>query len=113
LLYRPKEKPKKLEIISDINNQSCATFKIREEDHTLGGALRYCLMKNKNVEFAGYSIPHPSEDILNFRVQTTGIPSTEAMIQSLDDLINISDYLMDVFNSQVDIYIENMINSQS
>eukprot|EP00590_Aulacoseira_subarctica_P012492 CAMPEP_0172423848 /NCGR_PEP_ID=MMETSP1064-20121228/17777_1 /TAXON_ID=202472 /ORGANISM="Aulacoseira subarctica , Strain CCAP 1002/5" /LENGTH=164 /DNA_ID=CAMNT_0013165399 /DNA_START=79 /DNA_END=573 /DNA_ORIENTATION=+ len=46
------------------------TFAIGNEDHTLGNALRHVLMQNNEVEFAGYSVPHPSEPILQLRVQT-------------------------------------------
>jgi DNA-directed RNA polymerase subunit L len=35
------------------------TFAIGNEDHTLGNALRHVLMQNADVEFAGYSVPHP------------------------------------------------------
>lgn len=46
------------------------TFCIGNEDHTLGNALRHVLVKNANVSFAGYSVPHPSEPIVQVRVQT-------------------------------------------
>mmetsp|Transcript_24048 Transcript_24048/g.66812 ORF Transcript_24048/g.66812 Transcript_24048/m.66812 type:complete len:156 (+) Transcript_24048:157-624(+) len=49
-----------------------ATFSLENEDHTLANALRYMLNKSLHVEFAGYSIPHPSEKVVNVRVQTTG-----------------------------------------
>jgi DNA-directed RNA polymerase I and III subunit RPAC2 len=29
-------------------------------------------MRNPEVSFCGYSIPHPSENKLNLRIQTTG-----------------------------------------
>jgi len=61
------------------------TFQIHDEDHTLGNALRYIIMKkfvypvvgvdvngSPDVEFCGYSIPHPSEPKLNLRIQTYG-----------------------------------------
>ena len=35
-----------------------ASFQIIDEDHTLGNVLRYIIMKNPEVEFCGYSIPH-------------------------------------------------------
>lgn len=44
----------------------------RDEDHTLGNALRHVLMQNKEVDFCGYSVPHPSEPKMNLRLQTTG-----------------------------------------
>jgi DNA-directed RNA polymerase I and III subunit RPAC2 len=47
------------------------TFVLGHEDHTLGNALRHVLISDANVEFAGYSVPHPSEPKLQVRVQTT------------------------------------------
>ena len=44
----------------------------RDEDHTLGNALRHVLMQNDEVDFCGYSVPHPSEPKMNLRLQTTG-----------------------------------------
>ncbi len=49
---------------------SSRTFAIGDEDHTLGNALRHVLMQNAKVEFAGYSVPHPSEPVVQIRVQT-------------------------------------------
>lgn len=48
------------------------TFAIGNEDHTLGNSLRHVLMQNSRVEFAGYSVPHPSEPVVHIRVQTAG-----------------------------------------
>jgi DNA-directed RNA polymerase I and III subunit RPAC2 len=46
-----------------------ATFQFHQEDHTLGNALRYMLSKDPKVQFAGYCVPHPSEAVMNVRVQ--------------------------------------------
>jgi DNA-directed RNA polymerases I and III subunit RPAC2 len=46
------------------------TFAIGDEDHTLGNTLRHVLMQNAKVDFAGYAVPHPSEPVVNIRVQT-------------------------------------------
>jgi len=62
---------------------TAVTFQITDEDHTLGNALRYVITKkygelkyilicSPDVEFCGYSIPHPSEPKLNMRIQTYG-----------------------------------------
>jgi DNA-directed RNA polymerases I and III subunit RPAC2 len=48
------------------------TFCLGNEDHTLANALRHVLMEDDiHVKFAGYSVPHPSEPIVQIRVQTT------------------------------------------
>merc|ERR1719345_603616 len=69
---------------------SNATYQFLGEDHTLGNALRYMLMKNPNVEFAGYTVPHPSEPFMNLRVQTIeGHVADEAVTQGLDSIIEV------------------------
>jgi DNA-directed RNA polymerases I and III subunit RPAC2 len=46
------------------------TFAIGDEDHTIGNATRHILMQDARVNFAGYSVPHPSEPVVHIRVQT-------------------------------------------
>ncbi|CAB50921.2 DNA-directed RNA polymerase I and III subunit Rpc19 [Schizosaccharomyces pombe] len=78
------------------------TFQIQKEDHTLGNSLRYVIMKNPEVEFCGYSIPHPSEAKMNFRIQTA--PSTTAvdvLRKGLDDLIDLCDAVTEKFTEQL------------
>ena len=45
-----------------------ATYTFHNEDHTLGNLLRNQIIKNSNVEFCAYSVPHPSEPIMNVRI---------------------------------------------
>ena len=71
------------------STDTAASFEFEKEDHTLGNALRYVIMKKSvclwhvnevililscspDVEFCGYSIPHPSEAKMNLRIQTWG-----------------------------------------
>jgi DNA-directed RNA polymerase subunit L len=61
----------KLSILPNATPKS-ASFAIAHEDHTLGNALRYFICKNPDVEFCGYTIPHPSESMLSVRVQVWG-----------------------------------------
>jgi DNA-directed RNA polymerase subunit L len=57
-----------------------ATFALAGEDHTLGNAVRYMLNKHPGVVFAGYSVPHPSDDLVHVRVQTAGgLSATQAL----------------------------------
>jgi DNA-directed RNA polymerase I and III subunit RPAC2 len=52
------------------------TFCIGDEDHTLGNALRHILMQNAQVNFSGYSVPHPSEPVVHIRIQTKAAAAT-------------------------------------
>eukprot|EP00656_Telonema_subtile_P010113 TRINITY_DN14829_c0_g1_i1.p1 TRINITY_DN14829_c0_g1~~TRINITY_DN14829_c0_g1_i1.p1 ORF type:complete len:113 (+),score=32.73 TRINITY_DN14829_c0_g1_i1:223-561(+) len=86
----------------DDQSSSCATFAFENEDHTLGNSLRYMIMKNPDINFCGYSIPHPAEPYMNLRVQTNGnITAAEAFEQGLHDLLAISDHIQGSFRGQV------------
>ena len=79
-----------------------ASFRIIDEDHTLGNALRYIIMKNPQVEFCGYSIPHPSENVLNIRIQTYGeITAVDALKKGLNDLIDLCNVVEDTFTRKI------------
>ncbi|CUM65485.1 uncharacterized protein PRCAT00003129001 [Priceomyces carsonii] len=84
-------------------NGTAASFQIVDEDHTLGNALRYMIMKNPEVEFCGYSIPHPSENKLNVRIQTYGnITAVEALHQGLDSLSEMCTVIEEKFSEKIE-----------
>ena len=72
---------------------TCATFQFKDEDHTLGNSLRWLLAKNPAVEFVGYTMPHPSEPLINLRIQTYNQSAQEVLEQALDELVEICDHL--------------------
>ncbi|CAG8768853.1 26032_t:CDS:2 [Gigaspora margarita] len=81
-----------------VKDPTSLTFSISGEDHTLGNALRYVITLNPEVEYCGYSIPHPSEDKLNIRIQTTeNTTAIEAMRKGLEDLKTICDHIKETF----------------
>lgn len=82
---------------------TASSFQIIDEDHTLGNALRYIIMKNPEVEFCGYSIPHPSENKLNIRIQTYGnISAAEALHQGLDNLSELCTSIEETFTEKIE-----------
>ncbi|CCF73738.1 DNA-directed RNA polymerase III subunit C19 [Babesia microti strain RI] len=74
------------------------TFCIENEDHTLGNVVRTILSKKKDVSFAGYTMPHPMQYQVNIRVQTTGKPAIQAMVESLDEMQQVCDQILGEFN---------------
>ncbi|KAI9671237.1 MAG: RNA polymerase subunit AC19 [Trizodia sp. TS-e1964] len=96
---------------------TATSFQFKGEDHTLGNALRYIVMKkyakglvffnlreaadsdgSPGVEFCGYSIPHPSEPKMNIRIQTyDGTTAMDALAKGLDDLMDLCDVVLDKF----------------
>lgn len=77
---------------------SSRTFAIGDEDHTLGNALRHVLMQSQKVEFAGYSVPHPSEPIVHIRVQTnkqSNISAVDALKEGCETLSDQCAYVLE------------------
>ncbi|XP_018422088.1 PREDICTED: DNA-directed RNA polymerases I and III subunit RPAC2-like [Nanorana parkeri] len=88
-------------------DESCVTFVLHEEDHTLGNPLRYMVMKNPEVEFCGYSITHPSESKINFRIQTrNGLSATEPFRKGLTELLDVCQHVLDTFETSMKNYTD-------
>ncbi|MCJ1459247.1 RNA polymerase subunit AC19 [Mycoblastus sanguinarius] len=84
-------------------SDTAASFEFEAEDHTLGNALRYMIMKNPEVELCGYSIPHPSEAKMNLRIQTyEGTTVYDALEKGFDDLVGLCDVVVDKFTAARD-----------
>lgn len=102
--FIPNPEKHKLELspTTDPGDDSCVTFCMHNEDHTLGNSLRYIIMKNPNVEYCGYSVPHPSESKINLRIQTRKSQSaTEVLNNGLLDLQKVSLHVLDTFQEAV------------
>ncbi|VVT56870.1 uncharacterized protein SAPINGB_P005357 [Magnusiomyces paraingens] len=95
--------PEKIVILPGASpDGTAASFQIKNEDHTLGNPLRYIIMKNPDVEFCGYSIPHPSEAKLNIRIQTYGQTTAfQALQKGLKDLVDLCDHTERLFRQRV------------
>ncbi|KAI4131182.1 MAG: hypothetical protein LQ338_001387 [Usnochroma carphineum] len=90
-------------------SHTAASFQFDQEDHTLGNALRYMIMKNPEVELCGYSIPHPSEAKMNLRIQTyEGTTVYDALEKGLDDLMDLCDVVESKFIAARDEYAAQM-----
>lgn len=77
---------------------TAASYEFLNEDHTLGNALRYIIMKNPDVEFCGYSIPHPSDPKMNLRIQTYDDVSVHDVLEKgLRDLGDLCDVVLEKF----------------
>ncbi len=55
-------------------------------------------MCSPDVEFCGYSVPHPSEAKIMLRIQCRQNPAIEALRLGLDELKRVCDVLMDKFS---------------
>ncbi|KAG5982089.1 hypothetical protein E4U55_002303 [Claviceps digitariae] len=73
------------------STDTAASFEFTDEGHTLGNALR------PDVEFCAYTIPHPSEPKMNFRIQTYDGAAVDALKKGLHDLQDVCDVVADEF----------------
>ncbi|XP_017773284.1 PREDICTED: DNA-directed RNA polymerase II subunit RPB11 [Nicrophorus vespilloides] len=79
---------KKITCEQDTKVPNAAIFTINKEDHTLGNMIRNQLLKDPNVLFAGYKLPHPLEHKFVIRIQTTSDYSPqEALMHAIRDLM--------------------------
>ena len=75
-----------------------ATFQFHQEDHTLGNALRHMLAHKPAVQFAGYCVPHPSESVMNVRVQCEKDSRAEIVVdEALGDLSSVFSEISQTF----------------
>jgi len=93
---------KKIEIAKDTKVPNAAIFTINKEDHTLGNLVRQQLLKDPQVLFAGYKVPHPLESKIQIRIQTTPDYSPqEALTNSITDLISEFSLLEERFKEAI------------
>ena len=100
----------KIEIIREASSTDdfSKTFSLNDEDHTLANSLRYLIMKNPNVIFCGYTIPHPSEIKVNFRIQTNRqVTALEVLEKGLKDFAEVCAHDKETFRKAVSEYESN------
>lgn len=59
------------------------------------------LIFSKNTSFCGYTVPHPLEEKMKMRIQTTGENAIKVVDESLDNLSKVSEHIMEVFNKEI------------
>lgn len=67
----------------------------------MGNVLRHIVMEYEDVEFCGYSLPHPSESKINFRIQSNYRPAKEILLCGLADLQAFFEGLKNEFTKSI------------
>ncbi|CAN8247413.1 unnamed protein product [Cochlearia groenlandica] len=78
-------------------NDSKSTFTVPGEGDTLANSVRFMLYQDPRVTLASYSIPHPSNDSVNIRVETTGDAAREVLKDACQELMLINRHVRSVF----------------
>ncbi|XP_035742341.1 probable DNA-directed RNA polymerases I and III subunit RPAC2 [Vespa mandarinia] len=87
------------ELVGDqMYGEKSRTFIFSEEGHTLGNALQFIISQYPDVEFCGYTVPHPAETKMHFRIQTKNGRATDVLKRGLQDLEQVCDHTLETFN---------------
>jgi len=91
------ENEQRVQIKKDERLPNVAVFYFAKQDHTLGNVLRHSLIRDPEVMYAGYRMPHPLQQVMETRVQTTDkTDPLTAVIHALDSL----DYEMQTLSNR-------------
>lgn len=96
-----KQKEEGLLIQQEQNDKTCGTYTFNNQDHTLGNLLRTILSGHSDVEFVGYSIPHPSESKMNLRLQTINQDTNDVLNEGLRTIQNLVKTLRTSFTEAI------------
>ncbi|SPO02836.1 related to DNA-directed RNA polymerase I/III chain AC19 [Cephalotrichum gorgonifer] len=67
----------------------------------LPGSVDTAASFHPDVEFCAYTIPHPSEDKMNVRIQTYEGSAVDALQKGLQDLAAVCDVITDEFEQKI------------
>lgn len=71
--------------------------------------LKFC---SPDVQFCGYTVPHPAESKMHFRIQMHKGRAVDALKSGLQDLVKVCDHTLDTFNSEMLTYkVQNELNT--
>uniref|UniRef100_A0A2M3ZJV0 DNA-directed RNA polymerases I and III subunit RPAC2 n=1 Tax=Anopheles braziliensis TaxID=58242 RepID=A0A2M3ZJV0_9DIPT len=94
--------PKIAELAGDEQSESSRTFVFEDEGHTLGNVLKTIICKYPDVNFCGYTVPHPAENKMHFRIQATkSVRAIDVLLRGLQDLERLCDHMMETFEEAV------------
>merc|ERR1712066_479874 len=92
--FAPESGKKRIDIMEANEDNTCCTFILHHQDHTLGNSLRSIISNYDGVELCGYTNPHPLEKKIHLRIQTDptreDLNPNKVLENSLHDLHKMS-----------------------
>ena len=80
------------------------SYTIEGEDHTFANPLRHIIANFDDTDLCGYSIPHPSDTKVVFRIQTkknSAKTPYDLMEEGCEELIRQMDMLENIYKEKV------------
>nr|CAD7258364.1 unnamed protein product [Timema shepardi] len=84
-------------LAGDEKSEKSRTFVFSEGGHTVGNALRSIVSRYPEVLFCGYTVPHPAEANMHFRIQTSGVRAVDVLRRGIEDLEKLCDHTINSF----------------
>ena len=108
LFEQYKEQENKVIIKNIEKTKDTALFTINKEDHTFGNAVKMMLLRNPKVRFVAYRKPHPLEDKIEIKIQTSdGITPLQAFREALKNLNDDIADCLDQFRDEMQMGMKN------
>lgn len=79
------------------------TFVFENEGHTLGNVLKSIICRYSDVQFCGYTVPHPAESVMHLRIQASKkVRAIDVLRRGLEDLIQVCDHTIVTFEAAIE-----------
>ena len=85
--------------------KNISIFSFYNENHTLGNLIRFFAQGNSNIEYIGYNVPNPSENMMNIKLSILNHDFINPIVISLKNCSEIGVLIGNFFN----IKLENRI----
>lgn len=84
----------------EISNDRSKTFVFENEGHTLGNVLKSLICRYTDVQFCGYTVPHPAESVMHLRIQACKkVRAIDVLRRGLEDLEKVCDHSIVTFEA--------------
>lgn len=87
----------------DDSGERSKTFVFNDEGHTLGNVLKAIIGRYADVDFCGYTVPHPDEAIMHLRIQAApNVRAVDVLQRGLQDLQLVCDHTIETFEAAME-----------
>ncbi|XP_043269047.1 probable DNA-directed RNA polymerases I and III subunit RPAC2 [Venturia canescens] len=97
----------------DASGEKSRTFVFHDEGHTLGNVLRSIIAQYPDVSFCGYTVPHPAETKMHFRIQAKNGRAVDILKRGLEDLEKVCDHTGATFTSAYEKFNKSQDSKES
>lgn len=88
----------------DDDTERSKTFVFSDEGHTLGNVLKAIIGRYADVDFCGYTVPHPDEETMHLRIQArANVSAVDVLTRGLRDLEAVCEHTIGTFEAAMEV----------